>query len=332
MNQITKDVVIEMLRENTGMNFLDSGGTPKYDANGCYIGSTHGYGRAFERNRCINFDNQPELSWKFDSWSSRWELMATRSVYHLLVNNFDYAEDWQQIFDDFCEQPDNLDLPWLQCMYKFGEWLDTIYDDVGFGPYGEGTSPNDGVYNTYNGESNLSQTLQFMEITIPEENENIVLIQVHGGCDLRGGYSAPRAFRENGRCELPLWDTARLYVQCNKCDNHQWCSDNAGYSLYWQGWDDKFVETDQPMLPELLSDEDKTKLTKARMGEIKDLNKYILYDPEYGAVGVDSDGDFVYAPEDEDWDENPSWRKGYVFVDEDGNGYCPICGGVLEVY
>lgn len=183
MNQITKDMVAEMLRENTGMNFLDSGGTPKYDENGCYIGSTQGYGRAFERNRCTEFDKQPELSYRFDTYGgNRWELMSTRSVYHLLVNNFEYAEDWQQIFDDFCKTVDR-DLPWLQCMYKFGEWLDTIYDRVGFGPYGEGTSPDEGVYNTYNGENNLPQDLQFMEIYIPEENDKITLIQTHNGCD-----------------------------------------------------------------------------------------------------------------------------------------------------
>jgi hypothetical protein len=183
MNQITKDIVIGMLRENTGMSFLDSGGTPKYDANGCYIGSKYGYGRQFERNRCIDFDKQPELSYRFDTWNGyRWELSATRSVYHLLKNNFNFAEDWQQIFDDFCETIDPH-LSWLQCMYKFGEWLTTIYDEVGFGPYGELPRPKDGVRNTYNSENNLSQDLQFMEISIPEEGESITLIQVHNGCD-----------------------------------------------------------------------------------------------------------------------------------------------------
>lgn len=330
MNQITKDIVIDMLRENTGMHFLDSGGTPKYDENGCYLGSTQGYGRAFERNRCVNFEKQPEVTYRFDTWSSgRWELMTIKSVYHLLVNNFEYAEDWQQIFDDFCETVDPY-LPWLQCMYKFGEWLDTLYDRVGFGLYGEGVKP-EATY-TYNEENNLSQDIQFMEIYIPEENEGITLIQIHGGCDARGGLTAPKVFRERGYCALPLYDTHRVTVVCSEHNNHIWDSDNAGYSFHWEGSDDKFEETDQPLIPNLLSEEDKAKLAKSRMGPIKSLNDYELYDPEYGALGVDSDGGFIYAPEDEDWEDNPSWRKGYMFIDEDGNGYCPICGERLEVY
>jgi hypothetical protein len=179
-DQITKDVIVEMLRENTGMNFLDSGGTPSYDSNGCYVGSSHGYGRVFERNRCVNFDNQLEVYYKFSTYRNWWELSTTRSVYHLLKNNFVFAEDWQQIFDDFCETVDR-DETWLGCIYKFGEWLDTIYDKVGFGLYGEGYKPE--VTYTYNQDNNLSQDIQFMEIYIPEENESITLIQLHNGCD-----------------------------------------------------------------------------------------------------------------------------------------------------
>lgn len=149
---------------------------------------------------------------------------------------------------------------------------------------------------------------------------------------VRGGYTAPKVFRESGMCELPLWDFAHLYIQCSKNDNHQWYSDNAGYSMYWQGWNDTLYEHEQPTIPGLLDNVQKAELAKARMGIIKDLTKYELYDPEYGAVGTDSDGEFIYAPEDADWEDSPSWRKGYMFIDDDGNGYCPICGGRLEVW
>ena len=328
----TKAVIVKMLRENTGASFLDSGGTPKFDENGCYLGSTGGYGRAYERNQCTHFDLQPHLAYRFSTWGNgSWELESSRSVYQLLQSNFEFAEDWQQIFDDFCENIDR-GKSWLQCMQEFGDWLGSIYEEVGFGPYGESPHAWDGICNTYNVENNLSQDLQFMELSIPEEGTNLTIIQIHNGCDARGGYTAPKVFRENGMCELPLWDTGRLWVHCTANENHQWDSDNGGYSFYWSGWNDVLDESDQPTLPNLLDDLQKVELAKIRMGVVQNLDKYELYDPEYGAIGMDSDGEPIYAPEDEDWEDNPSWRKGYMFIDEDGNGYCPICGGKLEVY
>jgi len=53
---LTSVTIAAMLVEKVGRSFLDSGGTPKYDANGKYIGSDHGYGRAYERNTGRDFD------------------------------------------------------------------------------------------------------------------------------------------------------------------------------------------------------------------------------------------------------------------------------------
>lgn len=322
--QMTKDVVIDMLRENTGRSILDSGGTPKYDENGCYIGSEYGYGRAYERNRCIAFDKTPEVSYRFDTWrGNEWSLDVSKSVYHTIVNNYEYDDEWQRIFDDFCECPDYEYEGWLQLMYKFGEMIAEVYPEAGFGVYGESGSPEDGVTNTYNDESTLSQVLQFMEISIPEESDFITLIQIHNGADVRGGYTAPKVFRENGTRELPLHMTADVTVICSDHNNHTWYTDD-NYHYYWNGWDNEWEEGDQPTIPELLSDEDKANIAKAKMGIVQDLNKYKVYVP--------ADDESLEEEEVEELEENPVWKQGYMFIDDDNNGYCPICGGKLLVY
>ena len=53
--------------------------------------------------------------------------------------------------------------------------------------------------NTYNHESNLSQVLQFTAIKLL--GEHYVILQIHGGCDVRGGYTDARLFKlDNEYC------------------------------------------------------------------------------------------------------------------------------------
>ena len=50
--------------------------------------------------------------------------------------------------------------------------------------------------NTYNYENNLSQVLLFRVFVI--NNEPYVLLQIHGGCDVRGGYTDIKCFKLEG--------------------------------------------------------------------------------------------------------------------------------------
>lgn len=51
-------------------------------------------------------------------------------------------------------------------------------------------------WNTYNGDNQLSQTLQGTEIGEGGSSEgDYVLLQVHGGCDVRGGYTDAKLFK-----------------------------------------------------------------------------------------------------------------------------------------
>tara|TARA_R110000823_G_C15788211_1_gene485856 strand:+ start:235 stop:831 length:597 start_codon:yes stop_codon:yes gene_type:complete len=50
-------------------------------------------------------------------------------------------------------------------------------------------------WNSYNGESDLMQTLQGANLTI--NDEEYILIQIHNGADVRGGYTDAKLFKLN---------------------------------------------------------------------------------------------------------------------------------------
>ena len=55
------------------------------------------------------------------------------------------------------------------------------------------------TWNTYNGDSDLSQILQGATILI--DDEYYWLIQIHGGADARGGYTNAKLFKGGDYCE-----------------------------------------------------------------------------------------------------------------------------------
>ena len=63
----TKEVLKEMLTENTGIHLLDSGGV---------------YGRHWERNQGRDFDNEPATLLKFNSSEGEFEIDITHNLYH----------------------------------------------------------------------------------------------------------------------------------------------------------------------------------------------------------------------------------------------------------
>jgi hypothetical protein len=86
------------------------------------------------------------------------------------------------------------------------------------------------MVNTYNGEDALSQVLQYCQFET-ESGDWYVLLQIHGGCDVRGGYTDPVAFRICGDDEYCLSDNAKISLNEEGGKRHYWDSDNAGYSF-----------------------------------------------------------------------------------------------------
>ena len=153
-------MVYGMLTENTGKHFLDSGGKD---------------GRMWQRNAkksFEDFENEAEEIYEFDYKYG--DITRTVSVFHYLTNNLKLDE----ICDEFNEIQDESD-DWDADADVYGVSRNA-YDhiDAFFEVEIERT------WNTYNGDSDLSQILQGANLKI--NDDDYVLIQIHNGADVRG--------------------------------------------------------------------------------------------------------------------------------------------------
>jgi hypothetical protein len=182
----TATVLLEMLLENTGRALCDSG-----DA----------YGRNWERNQANGIEairNEPAAFMDYDS--------PTLSTFHYLNERLTYAPVLDLSLKGFMAKSQDSYLEDIE------NWLDFLgvekENDQGFYETPRTTM------NTYNFEGcRLGQTLQFVIFEL--NGVDYVALQIHGGADVRGGYTAPRVFKCD-RDALLFADTAELY--CLNCD------------------------------------------------------------------------------------------------------------------
>ena len=195
-----RQIIKQMLTENTGSHFLDSDGT---------------YGRNWQRNQSRDFDAEPAVRQSFEVWKGELCLEASISTYHWMNEFLEFDQDLQEQFLEYAEtQPDSM--PWLALME---EWVDEVHD---------GHDSDRWTENTYNNPDHwdLSQVLQFVKFRI--DSEDYLILQVHGGCDVRGGYTAPKVFRiKHG--EFDWYDGAHLDELWADLDDEYW-------SWRWDGF------------------------------------------------------------------------------------------------
>ena len=273
----TEEKLAEMLTTSTGRALCDSG-----DA----------YGRNWSRNQKAvklsgltaveHFMAQKESIVEFSDRRGELEIEVTHNVFHWLRNRLHYDEVEDEKFREFGEQPEHEDKSWLEIAHEYVEKVAASH-----GIYGDATEP--ASFNTYNGECLLSQVLQFY-LYQSEDNVEYVLLQIHQGCDVRGGYTRPVIFEmtedtamfENARATLwaentldPKQMTMLGVVQDN---SHDWSTDDA-YHWYADGC------SSGDRLDECTPTDDESKR---------------------------GDGEHVY-------------------IDDEGNGYSPRNGAMLEV-
>ena len=223
----TKTVIADTLREKVSVSFLDSGGSPKYDPKtGQYIGSSDGYGRHFERNSLRDFESESRVFVHIDSWG----LSPTINIYHFLSDSLEYDPVLDSLFLEYGQTPDNEKESWLSLGHTFVEDLKEIFSVSGL--YGDGDPITD---NTCNSENLLSQDFQYHYLTL-EDWITGVLISVHNGADIRGGYTRPVFYEVSGQYdETRILDYARLYMSIEdpggQTRSHNLYSDD-GYHLY----------------------------------------------------------------------------------------------------
>lgn len=293
-DQKTRDILAEILKERTGSHLLDSGGYAKYDANGCYVGSSSGYGRNWERNQCRDFDKEPYYTTRFYTHGEEWYFEYTINLYHFLCEHLEYNEEWDQRFHDYAElKPDDY---WHEILDDFWKLIEECWDDPA-STYVDQENPGD---NSYNYESNLSQVIQWNNVVV--DDEPLCILQIHQGADVRGGYSTPHVFTWNMDSEGYFSERAPALV-CSKDYDHVWyIEDERCRKFEWEGR--VLPDKEQMWLPYHSEKEVEQVLTAS----VRNLEEY----------------EWAELEEPEDWQPN------YFYIDDEGNGYCPVCGGILK--
>lgn len=253
----TERKIAEMLLENTGVAMMDSGGIygrawqvtrAKYGLDGGLPNSPFhgGPGHApvepvedeIERVALAMRNEPPQSIDEYGSFS--------RNAFHFLVDALDYDpvldRKWQ-VFqrvanwgkDRYDKEPGYALIP------EFLDRLDGRGANIS-GIYGEGEPVSD---NSYNYEHAVDRVFQFTlftvtahgsdpydrELFLPEDS--YVMLQIHGGADVRGGYTDPVLFRESSMAEYAILDYGRGWLRCE--NEHNWDSDNGGYTFNLDG-------------------------------------------------------------------------------------------------
>lgn len=203
------NIIARMLKENTGIAMMDSGGAS---------------GRHWQWNQKRKVEAEPATKTEFRiGRDGTLDISIQHNVYHWLNERVSYARVMQQRFDRFCKRAENQNEHMLALMQAFPDYLKERGHRIG-GLYGEG---NPMTVNTYNGEDCLSQVLQYTYFEC--DGDTYALIQIHGGADVRGGYSDARAFKVYE--DTALFDNARATLHCKTAEGCWfWDSENGGYS------------------------------------------------------------------------------------------------------
>ena len=183
MKLTLEQTIAAMLTENTGTHMLDSGGA---------------YGRAWQQNigkTVEDFRAMPsataEIYVREYGGETVAEVLPCVNVFHLLTGG-------ALELDDLCHQFNAMPVEDWKSGDFYGvsiagaEWLEMR----GFNASGES-------FNTYNWAANHSQVLQGAELTRESDygEEKYLLLQIHGGADVRGGYTDAKLFKLDDHAE-----------------------------------------------------------------------------------------------------------------------------------
>ena len=205
----TEQVIFDMLTENTGVHMMDSGGDD---------------GRMWQRNAKKTLDDF--RSEPFATIDPKYG-DSSISLFHYMNQYLDFHEDLTGEFEEY-SKPNALDLSWLEIIEY---WL----DEIGVEPEGEFYSDARWNFNTYNFDLWwVNQTLQGSFFGM--NGKEFLIVQVHGGADVRGGYTKPKVFALkswSGKDEFVL-SAADMCFTCPKCDA----------TLNISGYDANFLNAD----------------------------------------------------------------------------------------
>ena len=196
----TQSVLHDMFTENTGMSMMDSGG----DGN-----------RHWQRNQeVVDFREREPFTYSFDGNY----LEITKDLFWHLSDALEYDPLGTTKFERWVKGDEDR----LNDLSGVEEYV-TGYDNK------HKFSQEVDSGNSYNDENLLNQVFQYV-LDRPQ-----VYIAIHGGCDVRGGYTDYKAFEYE---EDYLFDSCRatLTCQCEQGVNYVY-TDDCGTHWYedWTG-------------------------------------------------------------------------------------------------
>lgn len=268
----TEDILKEMLTENTGSHILDSGGA---------------YGRNWSRNQGRDFDSEPAtvLSFEFG------EMEITHNIYHWLKERLEYDAYTDALLHKHAEREENKDKDWSEILEEFLKDL-CVEKEIEYSVHMvQGC-------NTYNGEDLLSQVMQYWYVE--EFDDPMVILRIHGGCDIRGGYTSPRIFYCTE--EYSIMENARASLWCTDNHEHSWYTDDA-YTFYPNEGSGELSDFQFRTMQEVL--ESGETVIRQKMKNLDLFEQGETERVQYSHMGT-------------------------LIADEERNvGHCPKCGGVL---
>jgi hypothetical protein len=183
----TEAVILAMLTENTGASLLDSGGA---------------YGRSWERNQALGVEALAELpAVRFSDG------MPVLDMFAFLNEHLEFAAVLDSAWGVFDEARPNE---------SWRENLEEFFDTLGVPVEGDFYSDARYEINTYNLEyCLLAQTIQFSFFGFG--GNDYIALQIHGGCDVRGGYTKPRIFMITTSREDFFIGMESATVTCSSC-------------------------------------------------------------------------------------------------------------------
>jgi len=213
----TEQQIYNMLTENTGKHFLDSGSV---------------YGRHWEKNQEKTLQDYKDLP-KLITEVYTDDVSFILPVFHYLTAYLTTNRNTEKLnkkLNNFMKQSENS---YLADIEDFGR-------EQGFSTQ---------TINTYNTENILSQTLQYTIYSqekdwIYSTGDVYIALQIHNGCDVRGGYTKPYLFTFN-EYVMEYFLSAMHQVYAAVTVNNETINgfnELGGYKDYWEGINpDKFI-------------------------------------------------------------------------------------------
>jgi hypothetical protein len=170
MKLTIEQTIANMLTENTGTHMCDSGGST---------------GRNWQRNQGKNveyFKSLPSATADiyYNERNDYYEIEPCVNIFHLLTSGV-------LELDELCHKFNSIEV---------GEWSGEYWGvcNSGIGFLNKHSFENiDNGFNTYNWCANHSQVMQGN--MLERDDEKYILLQIHGGADVRGGYTDAKLFK-----------------------------------------------------------------------------------------------------------------------------------------